>query len=120
MDLTANEQQSTLKLTTVGRKTGKKHSVVIWFVVAGPQAIYVQHVTAPAHWCKNMAKTAAVELDFGSGAVTGTATVITDAARKSEILALFRSKYFIARFLQFFGRRRYEPFVAQIDCAETA
>ncbi len=117
MDLTANTEQSTLKLTTVGRKTGKKHSVVIWFVVAGPHAIYVQHVTSPAHWCMNMEKTAAVELDFGSGPIPGTAAVITDAARRSEILALFRRKYFAARFVQFFGRKQ-TPFVAQIDCAD--
>lgn len=115
MDLNQFAKQSNLKLTTVGRKSGKKFTVTIWFVVSGPRSLYVQHVTAPAHWCKNLTKTPAVEIDFGDGAVAGTATVIHDPAQQSEILALFRRKYFMARFLQFFGRK-HQPFVAQINC----
>jgi len=116
MDLNQLAKQSTLKLTTTGRKSGKKFTVTIWFVVTGPQSVYVQHVTAPAHWCKNLAKTPTVELDFGSGVIRGQATVIADPTRCRDILTLFRSKYFMARFLQFFGRK-HQPFVAQIDCS---
>lgn len=119
MDLSALSKQSTLELTTVGRKSGKQFTVKIWFVVAGPQTIYVQHVMAPANWCKNLAKTPAVSLDFGQGKVSGSASVIAEASRKREILALFRKKYFAARLLQFFGRK-HEPFVAQIDCTSIA
>lgn len=115
--LTEYAKQSTMKLTTTGRKTGKKHAVPIWFVVASPQSVYIQHVTAPAHWCKNLTKTPAVEMEFDGRSLSGRATVIADAARKKEILALFRRKYFMARFLQFFGRKN-DPFVAQVDLVD--
>ena len=115
MDLTAYTKQSNLTLTTTGRKTGKKYPVTVWFVVADAKTVFVQHVTAPANWCKNLAKVSSVELDFGNGAIGGRATVIDDAKHAADILSLFRRKYFIARFLQFFGRR-HQPFVARIEC----
>lgn len=109
-------KQSIVNLTTVGRKSGKKFTVKIWFVVADEHAVYVQHVTAPANWCKNLAKNPEVELDFGAGPLAGRATVIADPPRAQQVLGLFRNKYFFARFLQFFGRR-HTPFVARIECA---
>jgi len=114
--LKAYERQSIVNLTTVGRKSGRKFTVKIWFVLADDRSIYVQHVTAPANWCRNLTKNPTVELDFGSGAIVGTATVIDDPQRARDVLAQFRRKYFLARVLQFLGRRN-QPFVARIECA---
>jgi len=107
IDLTQRTKQSTLRLTTTGRKSGRQHTVTIWFIVADPQRIYLQHVRGPtADWYKNLRKHPTVQLDFGDGTVTGEAAPISDAAEVRRILGLFRSKYFFAWVFQLLGMTR--------------
>ena len=69
-----------VNLTTRGRKSGKPRTVKIWFVVAGPTSIYVQHTNPkPADWYRNLMRDPSVSVDFGTGQVAARATPVSDA-----------------------------------------
>ncbi|MCX8073824.1 MAG: nitroreductase family deazaflavin-dependent oxidoreductase [Candidatus Binatia bacterium] len=96
-----------MRLTTVGRKSGKPRSVKVWFVPVGGDEIAVQHARAPApHWYRNIEQNPNVTLDFGSLVVRGRAIPVTDPKEVEEILRRVREKYgLLARLLQLFGTK---------------
>jgi len=98
--------KKTVRLTTLGRKSGAPRTVPIWFVPAGPRTILVQHATsAPANWYRNLVADGSVSIDFGGGPIRAQATPITDAARIRDVLAQVRKKYWSAWLIQLLGRR---------------
>jgi deazaflavin-dependent oxidoreductase (nitroreductase family) len=104
VDLTAYTKQPTVRLTTTGRKSGRQHTVTIWFVVADAQHLYVQHVRgSTADWYRNLVKQPAVHVDFGRGALPARATPLTDTTEVRRVLALFRRKYIFAWVFQLLG-----------------
>jgi len=114
-DLTPYAARSTLRLTTTGRKSGKPHTVEIWFVVADARRVYVQHVRGKAHWYKNLAKRPDVQVDFGDGPLAARATPIADPAEVRRVLGLIRRKYRIAAWLvQLLGITK-QPVAAVIE-----
>lgn len=96
-----------VQLTTRGRKSGQPRTVKIWFVVAGPTSIYVQHTNPkPADWYRNLLREPSVTLDFGSGPIAGRATPVTSPADIERVLALVRRKYFAAWIFKLLGWTR--------------
>jgi len=105
-DLARYTKRSTVQLTTVGRTSGLPRTVKVWFVVVGPQRIAVQHVRgADANWYRNLSKNAAVQVDFGDGAIAARAIPVTERSAIRRILALIRRKYLMAWVLQACGTR---------------
>lgn len=114
-DLTKYANNSTVKLTTTGRASGKPRTVTIWFVVADANHVHVQHSSrAPAQWYKNLVKNPEVRLDFGDGPMTGRAVAVSDPSDATRIQKLFRSKYWTFWIFQLLGRGRV-PMVATIQ-----
>ena len=96
-----------VNLTTRGRKSGQPRTVKIWFVVASPNSIYVQHTNPkPADWYRNLVRDPAVTLDFGSGQVAGRAAPVSDPSEIERILAMVRKKYFAAWIFKLLGWTR--------------
>jgi hypothetical protein len=60
-ELTNIKQEKHLYLTTVGRVTGRQHTVELWFAVSEGK-IYLSHEGAPTDWMKNLCKTDQVEM----------------------------------------------------------
>ena len=97
-----------VQLTTRGRKSGLPRTVKIWFVVATPLSIYVQHTNPkPADWYRNLLREPAVTVDFGSGPVPARARAVTDPAEIERILAAVRRKYIAAWLFKLLGWNRY-------------
>jgi hypothetical protein len=48
-ELEAVKKEKLIHVSTVGRKTGKAHTVEVWFAVADG-AIYFSHEGAPTDW----------------------------------------------------------------------
>lgn len=118
MDLTVYGRRSTLRLTTRGRRSGRLHTVTIWFVVADQQRLYVQHARGPtADWFKNLRKNPAVEVDLGEGPLPATAREITDPAEVARILRQIRRKYWFAWVFQVLGMTR-QAVAAEIEVGE--
>jgi deazaflavin-dependent oxidoreductase (nitroreductase family) len=94
--------QSTLRITTRGRRTGKPHTVPIWFVADGP-TLYLATLNAKRDWVRNVRKTADVTLALGSLQVRGRASVVTDPALEGRIRDLLARKYWMAWIGSWFG-----------------
>lgn len=106
-DVTRYARNKTITLTTRGRKSGQPRAVTIWFVIAGPREIVVQHATSPvAQWYRNLEHDPEVTVDFGDGPLRGRAEPIRDAAAIRDVLDRILEKHPIAgRVIQFKGRK---------------
>lgn len=94
-------------LTTRGRKSGQPRTVKVWFVVASPTSIYVQHTNPkPADWYRNLQRDPAVLLDFGTGQIQARAVPVADRAEIDRILAMVRRKYLAAWLFKLLGWSR--------------
>lgn len=100
--LAAVKDQSTLEITTVGRKTGKPHTVPVWFVVDG-DAIYLTTLNEKRDWVRNADKTPAVTLTIGTVRLNGQFSRVTDATLDARIRTLRRQKYTLGRVAAWFG-----------------
>jgi deazaflavin-dependent oxidoreductase (nitroreductase family) len=102
-DLQALNRESLIYLTVKGRKTGKPHTVKIWFTI-GNSKVYVTSARGmDAQWMKNLRKNPEVTLRIGSTSLRGTAVWREDPGVESEILPLFLSKYFLAKVFKWIG-----------------
>lgn len=97
----ANE--STLEITTIGRKSGKPRTKPIWFVY-DQGALYIQSgQEGKTHWYRNLQKNPQMQLKIGQLTLTGRAQFMTDTAESERVHDLFRSKYSLARVAGFVG-----------------
>jgi deazaflavin-dependent oxidoreductase (nitroreductase family) len=114
-DLRQYAAGSTVRLTTTGRKSGRQHTVTIWFVVIDADRFYVQHVRGRAQWYKNALKIPEVLVDFGPGPRPGRLRPIDDPREIKRVLAMFRRKYLLAWLVQLLGIRQ-QPVAAIVEC----
>lgn len=113
--MTDPAHRKTVRLTTRGRKSGQPRTVTIWFAMAGPRAIHVQHVAArPAQWYRNLLADPRVTLDFGAGPFDAAARPIADPEQIGAVLAAIRRRYWTAPLIQWLGRRA-KPVAAEIS-----
>ena len=68
--LAAVKDRSSLRLTTLGRKTGKRHTVTVWFLVDG-DTVYLINLRLQRDWPRNVIKDGHAELDVGGQHFTG-------------------------------------------------
>lgn len=98
-DLTATlarvREQRNVQLTTTGRRSGKPHTVTVWFMVDGP-VVYLNTLDPGRDWVRNAKKTPTVRLDFGSAVLEGELRTVTDPALQANIVQALRDKYWVA------------------------
>jgi deazaflavin-dependent oxidoreductase (nitroreductase family) len=106
-DLTARlataADRSTCRITTRGRKTGRPHTVTIWFLVDGP-TLYLGTLNAKRDWVRNLEKNPEVALDFGGLRVRGSAATVRDTALDAHVRELLARKYWMAWIGSWFGK----------------
>ncbi|MGE0825289.1 MAG: nitroreductase/quinone reductase family protein [Candidatus Binatia bacterium] len=105
LDLQALNRESLVHLTVTGRKSGKPHTVKIWFATdASKGKVYVTSARgADAQWVKNLRKTPHAKLQIGNTTFDGTAVWREDEGVKSEVIPLFLHKYFLAKVFKWIG-----------------
>jgi len=101
--------RSTARITTRGRRTGKPHTVTIWFAVDGA-TIYLGTLNADRDWVRNAAKTPDVTLDVDGVRVRGRAIVITDPDAEAHARSLIAGKYWAAWIGSWFGLKPARTF----------
>ncbi len=101
-ELTALKDLGTLRLTTFGRKTGKRHTVTTWFLVDGA-TVYLVTLNLRRDWVRNVIKNGRVELEISSKVFKGHAKQIRDATRLAHVNDLLREKYWAAWIGSWFG-----------------
>ena len=94
--LEALKQTGTCRITTRGRKTGRPHSVPIWFVVGEERRIYLGTLRMGRDWPKNVAVNPGVSLQIGDLQLEGEARLVTDEAERANIESQLASKYWAA------------------------
>jgi deazaflavin-dependent oxidoreductase (nitroreductase family) len=96
-DLEKVANQSTVEITTVGRKSGKSHTKPIWFVYDQGHLYLQSGKGGKTDWFQNLKKNPQAALKIDTVTLTGKAKFITDPAETERIHDLFRSKYLTAR-----------------------
>jgi deazaflavin-dependent oxidoreductase (nitroreductase family) len=82
-----------IRLTVIGRKSGRKISRPVWFVHEG-DTVYLLPVTgSDSRWYKNVLENPTVTLNAKRTTFTGKARPITDSTKVREIVEKFRAKY---------------------------
>jgi deazaflavin-dependent oxidoreductase (nitroreductase family) len=94
--LEALKHLGTCRITTRGRKTGRPHSVPIWFVVGEERRIYLGTLRMGRDWPKNVAANPDVRLEVGDLRLEGEALRVTDEAQRANIESRLASKYWAA------------------------
>jgi deazaflavin-dependent oxidoreductase (nitroreductase family) len=87
--------KSTLQVTTFGRKTGKRHTRTVWFLVEGG-TVYLVTLNLQRDWPRNVMKNGRVELDIDGNRFAGTAVLIEDRRRLAHVKRLLCEKYWAA------------------------
>jgi deazaflavin-dependent oxidoreductase (nitroreductase family) len=100
--LAAFKDHSTLRLTTLGRKTGKRHTVTVWFLT-DKETVYLVTINLQRDWPRNIMKNGHVELDIGGSVFKGRAKQIREAKRMAQVKALLGQKYWAAWLGSWFG-----------------
>jgi deazaflavin-dependent oxidoreductase (nitroreductase family) len=100
--LEPTRNRSTLQLTTIGRRTGKPHTVTVWFLVDG-DTVYLVTLKLKRDWPRNVIKNGTVELNIAGNKFKGHATQIVAARRLAHVKTLLAKKYWAAWLASWFG-----------------
>jgi len=95
LEKVANE--STVEITTTGRKTGKAHTKPIWFVYDQGHLYLQSGKGGKSDWYQNLKKDPQMALKIGSVTFNGKAKFIDDEKETERIHSLFSVKYIGAR-----------------------
>jgi deazaflavin-dependent oxidoreductase (nitroreductase family) len=101
--LAAAADRSTCRITTRGRKSGRPHTVTIWFLLDGT-TVYLGTLNAKRDWVRNLEKNPDVTLDLGAVRVRGRAATVHDPAVDTHVRELLARKYWMAWIGSWFGR----------------
>jgi len=95
LEKVANE--STVDITTTGRKSGKAHTKPIWFVYDQGRLYLQSGKEGKSDWYQNLKKNPQMTLKIGSISFPGKAKFIDDEKETERIHSLFSAKYIGAR-----------------------
>jgi len=79
-------------LTTKGRRTGRPHTVELWFALSGG-SVYLSHEGERTDWMKNLARESAVTVRIDGVTSWASARVAEGAARELGKRALYEKYY---------------------------
>ena len=96
-DLQQVANESTMDLTTIGRKSGKPHTKPIWFVYDQGHLYLQAGQEGKTDWYQNLKKNPQMTLKIGAVSFSGKAKFIDDEKETERIHVLFSKKYFAAR-----------------------
>ena len=96
-------RESTIELTTTGRKSGKQHTRPIWFVVADGKLVVQAGKDGKVDWYQNLMKTPTATVRQGDYTFRVRGRGVDEPARVEAIHRLFLEKYTSAWLLSFVG-----------------
>jgi deazaflavin-dependent oxidoreductase (nitroreductase family) len=72
-------------LTTIGRQTGKEHTVEIWYALRDGRIYMLSGGGDRADWVRNLRKTPRVRLRIGTQSANATARVLRAGTKEDEL-----------------------------------
>ena len=103
VDIEKVANESTVELTTTGRKSGKPHTKPIWFVYDQGRLYLQAGKGGKTDWYQNLKKNPQMTLKIGTLTFAGKAKFIDDQKETEIIHNLFSAKYVAARLLGMVG-----------------
>lgn len=100
----ALESASEMRITFTGRKSGKKFSTPVWFVLDGSKLYLVPLHGKATNWYRNVLKIPTMELEASRKKVIVKAVPVEEEKRVEEIVDRFRSKYGAADVKRYYPR----------------
>jgi deazaflavin-dependent oxidoreductase (nitroreductase family) len=93
-DLKSVAFEKYIHLTTCGRKTGKSHTVELWFAVGGDR-VYPSHEGEETDWMKNIKKNRRVKFEISGRRFIGNARLLEDHTEEAWTakVALYEKYY---------------------------
>lgn len=93
-DLEKVAVQKFIYLTTTGRKSGKSHTVELWFANRNGK-VYLSHEGEETDWMKNIKKNGQVSFEIGGKNFSGKARYVEDGTEESWTgkVALYEKYY---------------------------
>jgi len=92
-ELESVDKEKLIHITTIGRKSGKVHTVELWFAVAGG-AVYLSHEGARTDWMKNIDAHARVGVKVRKLTFEADAEVVKAGAPREEGKKALYEKYY--------------------------
>jgi F420H(2)-dependent quinone reductase len=96
------EETPFLNLTTKGRKTGRNHTVELWFAFEDSKLLFLAHENS--HWWKNIENHPRVEVEVSEILFQGQGKLVEE--KLEHIFTLFRRKYGESQVNQWYGEKR--------------
>ena len=83
-----------MSITVTGRKTKRKLSTPVWFVLDKQGRVILVPMHGPnTGWFKNLVKDPRIELRVDGIPMSFRATIVRDSDKVEEVLDMFRAKY---------------------------
>ena len=82
-----------IKISVIGRKSGKTISVPVWFVFEGEKLYLLPVQGSDTQWYKNVLQNPAIRIDARGAEAEFQAVAITDAKTVKSVIEKFREKY---------------------------
>jgi deazaflavin-dependent oxidoreductase (nitroreductase family) len=89
----ALESTDEIEITVIGRRTGRRISLPVWFVAEGDTLYLLPVQGSDTEWFKNVRKNPALILSAAGVKFETTPRPITDPAKVREVADKFRAKY---------------------------
>ena len=82
-----------IKISVIGRKSGRKISMPVWFVMEGEKLYLLPVQGSKTQWYQNVRKNPAIGVDVRGAEVEFRATPVTGAKAVVAVVEKFREKY---------------------------
>jgi deazaflavin-dependent oxidoreductase (nitroreductase family) len=82
-----------IKLSVIGRKTGKTISIPIWFVLEGEKLYLLPVKGSDTQWYKNVLKNPQIRIDARGAEAEFRAVPVADDKAVKSVIEKFREKY---------------------------
>jgi deazaflavin-dependent oxidoreductase (nitroreductase family) len=80
-------------LTTVGRRTGRPHSVEVWFSMVG-ERVFLSHEGDYTDWMRNLTKNKRIRIQIGRANLEADATIVKEGESKELGKRSLYEKYY--------------------------
>jgi deazaflavin-dependent oxidoreductase (nitroreductase family) len=82
-----------IKITVIGRKSGRTISNPVWFVLDGDKLYLLPVQGSDTQWHKNVLKNPSIRIEAGGAKAEVQAVSVKDAIQVKSVVEKFRAKY---------------------------
>jgi hypothetical protein len=105
------EKEPRLTISTIGRKTGRRHDVKIWFAVDKDRRLLIATHDTRRDWVRNALKNPSVEVTIGDVTRKMVIIPLETQADIQQINDLYAKKYLLGRIGRVFARLTQKRFL---------